>query len=240
MTAQETIYDNLGRLTDDEVTSLGWTEQVNDHVLAIETVYDDQGEKESVTSYNSATGRDPTDNIVNQVEYSYDDWGNVEESEQSHSGAVAEGTPSVQYGYDSKLRLTTVTDPTNGEVAGVVGYNYGESNSLQNSLSQVTAVTNGGSTTYAAYTYLGAGTVVDTAHPAVASGLDLSYGNVSNNYAGLDQWGNTADQAWNTGAVYATFSSENYITVPAADSFDAHGHECALEPILPVLDYGKR
>ena len=67
-------------------------------------------------------------------------------------------------------------------------------------LSRVTAITNGGSNTYAAYTYLGADTIVDTAHPGVTGGLDLSMGPAEWIY-GLDQWSRAVDQVFKSGDV---------------------------------------
>ena len=55
------------------------------------------------------------------------------------------------------------------------------------------------SQTYAAYTYLGAGTVVQVAHPAVAGGLNLTYkGLVDGLYPGFDRFGRVIWQAWTT------------------------------------------
>ena len=54
---------------------------------------------------------------------------------------------------------------------------------------------------FADYTYFGAGTIVDTTHPGVAGGLDLTMGNSQNGYNGLDQWGRVVDQLWQSGGV---------------------------------------
>ena len=55
-----------------------------------------------------------------------------------------------------------------------MGYSYGDSGSIDNRLSRVAAITDGGSNTFAAYTYLGSGTIINTAHPGVTGGLDLT------------------------------------------------------------------
>ncbi len=53
---------------------------------------------------------------------------------------------------------------------------------------------------YAAYTYLGAGTIVNVAHPGVTNGLDLTYG-TGGTYGGFDRFGRVVDQKWqNTAA----------------------------------------
>jgi hypothetical protein len=48
---------------------------------------------------------------------------------------------------------------------------------------------------YAEYTYLGAGTIVKIAHPAVSGGLNLTYG-TGGTYGGFDRLGRIVDQTW--------------------------------------------
>jgi len=52
-----------------------------------------------------------------------------------------------------------------------------------------------GNDEYAAYTYLGANTIVTVTHPEVTSGLELTYGS-SGSYPGLDRFGRVVDQKW--------------------------------------------
>jgi hypothetical protein len=55
-----------------------------------------------------------------------------------------------------------------------------------------------GTTKYAQYTYLGAGSIVKVAHPAVSGGLNLTYkGSASGSYDGWDRFGRVIDQTWN-------------------------------------------
>jgi len=51
---------------------------------------------------------------------------------------------------------------------------------------------------YAAYTYLGASTVIKVEYPAVANTLALTYGGSGDGYAGLDRFGRVVDQKWQT------------------------------------------
>jgi hypothetical protein len=51
------------------------------------------GPTASVTSFDRPTARNSTD-VVNQIVFHYDGWGNVSESDQSHDGEVAAGTPN--------------------------------------------------------------------------------------------------------------------------------------------------
>ena len=158
------LYDPAGRLSADTVdlSNEQSGQNVDDRVLAIVTAYDDLGRVYTVTSYNSVTDRYSTD-VVNQVEYAYDGWGNEIQEWQSHSGAVdPNSTPSVQYTYADGangtgeaaqyMRLSYVTYPD----SGVIGYTYGEAGSIDNALSRVTAITFEDSTTIVQYTYLGA------------------------------------------------------------------------------------
>ena len=140
------LYDNLGRETDDEVTSLGFTytganayKNVNGGIRAIVTAYNDSGQTTTITSYNSPAARAST-NVVNQIAYSYDGWGNVETSEQAHSGAATTSSPTVAYNYDTALdRLDSITYPTSG--TGKLDYDYGPSGSIDKAMSLVSAIT---------------------------------------------------------------------------------------------------
>lgn len=196
------VYDAVSRLTDDQVTSLGASsEHVDGTVPAIVTAYDEAGRTASVTSYDSPTARDAGD-VVNQVAYQYDAWGNVAQSAQAHAGAATGGTPAVQYGYDGLSRLTSVAYPTTRNV----GYSYGEAGSLDNGLSRVAAITDatlGGAV--AQYTYLGADTIVNTAHPQVTGDLTLRLDTMDNGYACPDQFGRVVDHLWTDGDVKGIF-----------------------------------
>jgi hypothetical protein len=110
----------------------------------------------------------------------------------------------VSYGYDVLSRLTSVTDPT--AATGETGYSYGAPNTIDDNLSLLSAITNTSGTDlagtssedFADYTYLGPDTIVDTAHPGVVNGLDLTMGNAQNGYNAFDQWGRVVDQLWET------------------------------------------
>ncbi len=207
------LYDPAGRLSADTVdlSNEQSGQNVDDRVLAIVTAYDDLGRVYTVTSYDSVTDRYSTD-VVNQVEYAYDGWGNEIQEWQSHSGAVdPNSTPSVQYTYADGangtgeaaqyMRLSYVTYPD----SGVIGYTYGEAGSIDNALSRVTAITFEDSTTIVQYTYLGAGTVAseyedlgteaynNTLYDDLEIGLDYS----ANNFGAWDHFGRIVNQDWN-------------------------------------------
>lgn len=193
-------YDGWGRVTSDAVTGtvpVG----VNSDVLRIETSYTNWGQVEKVTSYDVATSPTSSD-IVNQIEYAYDDWGNVTDVWQDHDGEVNNGddvgadSPLVEYGYDSNGRLTTMTYPT----TSVVGYSYGSG--MDDKLSRVVEINDNGGNPYAAYTYVGADLLVKSTRPSVTSDsntagdLRLSYGTSGDNYDGLDNFNRVVSQLW--------------------------------------------
>ena len=95
-------------------------------------------------------------------------------------------------------------------------YDYGAAGSIDNRLSRVAAVTNAAGTfEYAAYTYLGAGTIVGSSRELAVDGqndqtLELTYGTAQNGYAGLDRFGRVVDQLWKLDGVAVDDYSYGY------------------------------
>ena len=190
-------YDSAGRLTTDTVTSLGGADG---YVRKIGRGYDDLGRLSTVTSYGTS------DVVRDQVKYYYGDWGTATGVYQSHSGTVGTGTPVVNYWYEDGavsqaakyLRLAKVTYPGGQGGRRSLYVNYPDSGigyklSRPDNLAPSTA---GGTTSYASYTYLGAGTIVAVDHPAIGGGtLQLSYGSAGT-YNGWDRFGRVVDQQW--------------------------------------------
>jgi RHS repeat-associated protein len=156
-----------------------------------------------VTSYNSPTGRDPEENTVNQVEYVYDGWGDVATEYQEHDGAVATATtPKVQYVYDDvpgddgtagAHRLAEIIYPS----GRAVQYGYeGTDGAVDNVMSRLATIGDTGDIygAYAAYKYLGLGTVIEEDY--VQAHVKLSYLDSSGNLTGLDNFGRVRDQVW--------------------------------------------
>jgi RHS repeat-associated protein len=195
-TAHAYGYDVLGRQTADAVSTLGTG--VDGLVRRIETAYDSGGRAALYTSY------DVNNAVVNQVQQVYDGLGQLVTEAQSHAGAVTGGTPAVQYAYSfnaaaggaNHSRLVSVTYP-NGRVLNYT-YNAG----LDDSISRLSAITDNSGTPLEQYTYLGAGSVVQRAHPE--AGVDLTYikragepdGEAGDQYTGLDRFGRAVDQRW--------------------------------------------
>ncbi len=198
-------YDDRARLLTDAATTIPGGSGVDDTVLRIVRAYDALGRLDAIASYDAASAG----NVVNEVAYTYDAWGNVTKSEQEHDGEVDGSTAGVEYAYEDGasggaakyVRLDSVAYP-NGRV---VYYNYPASG-IGDALSRVDTLAAAASPTaaqtYAEYTYLGKGTIVRVAHPATRSthasggdGLVLDFG-TDNGYDHFDRLGRVVEQTW--------------------------------------------
>ena len=112
------------------------------------------------------------------------------------------------------VRLSSVEYPDGRNVF----YIY-PSSGIADALSRVEAIAGdaAGATRFAEYAYLGAGTIVSVAHPAVTNGLTLDYnpsgnadGNPNDNYSGWDRFGRVIDQRWTDGAGTADLDRYSY------------------------------
>ena len=105
-----------------------------------------------------------------------------------------------------------------------VWYNYPASGvgEVLNRLDNI-ADDSSGTNKYAQYTYLGAGTIVQVAHPAVDGGLNLTYG--TGGTAGFDRFGRIANQKWTNGAGTATLDEYSY-------TYDRNGNRTSKANLL--------
>ncbi|NLF07517.1 MAG: RHS repeat-associated core domain-containing protein, partial [Pirellulaceae bacterium] len=187
-------YDSAGRVAHDSVTSLGSSGVVDDAILRISTTYDDTGRVQTLTSYDDP---DPGEgNVVNQVRYAYNGWGNLIEEWQAHDSAVdMQTTPSVQYAYEDGasgsvakyVRLAEVTYP-GGQA---IEYGYGTTGAIDDIMSRLSDIGDG-TDTYASYKYLGAGTIVEEDYEDIAVKLDYA----ADDFAALDRFGRVLEQIW--------------------------------------------
>ena len=191
----EFLYDTAGRLKGDVVDLSGELpdQNVDDTITAIGTTYDDLGRVEFVSSLCGADANEDglPDDVVNQVKEEYNGWSRVAREYQAHDGVVdtgANGTPFVQYDYDDSyaapsetsrpakyVRLQSVTYPSADRV---VEHGYGDAQStdinkvIDAVMSRLETIGNA-SEIDAAYTYLGAGTIVEEDY--VSAQTRLSY-----------------------------------------------------------------
>ncbi len=132
------LYDTLGRLTDDCVTTVGVDTQSSPR--RISTAYEVRGMVQAISSQSNATPGSGT--VLNQVAMTYNDFGQLIEEQQDRGGVVSGSSPSVQYGYDSgasgsnQIRPSTLTYP-NGRV---ITYSHGTSGGMSDYLNRVDAI----------------------------------------------------------------------------------------------------
>ncbi|MGB7158984.1 MAG: hypothetical protein WBD40_13005, partial [Tepidisphaeraceae bacterium] len=191
-------YDVLGRLTTDEVATLG--ANVNGGVRKLGYTYDTAGRPEKFTSYDGSGA------VVNEVQRAYNGLGQLVTEYQEHGGLVNTPTsPKVQYAYTelsggNHSRLKSATYP-NGRV---LRYEY--ASGLDSEISRLSFLADDSSgsvgTHLEEYSYLGLGTIVERKHPEPS--LNLTYvkkaaestGDAGDQYIGLDRFGRVVDQRW--------------------------------------------
>ena len=193
-------FDALGRQTQDRVTALG--SGVDGTVRRIATTYDVMGRREKISSYDNPTVG--SGSIANEVQFAYDDFGQLITEYQEHGGAVNTST-SLKVGYSyangssNTIRMTKMTYPDGREL----NYSYGSAGSTDDALSRVASlIDNDGTTHLVDYSYLGAGSFTETDYAAIdvkntlvgtAGGNDPDTGDI---YRGLDRFGRVKDCYW--------------------------------------------
>jgi len=208
-------YDLLGRLTQDRVGTLGTG--IDGAIRRIELAYEVRGLMSRITSSDSPSVG--TGNTVNEVMFTYNNFGQSINTYQAHAGAVnLMTTPSVQMGYANgsanTIRPTSLTYPNGRQLS----YNYGMSGSIDSSASRVASLidSDGGSTHLADYSYLGLGSVVQQTSPQadlmftlanITSGNDPDTGDI---YTGLDRFGRVKDIRWRNTASNTDLSRVEY------------------------------
>ena len=180
-----------GKVTLDAVTIPPGSTGVDDTVLSIVTAYDDVGRVQTVSSSSDTAGTE----ILNQVKYVYNGWGQGYQEYQEHAGDVGGGTPYVEYDYldgatgtkAAYVRLDHVVYPT---TTRQIGYNYAAG--VDEIMSRLSSISDGASDTYASYKYLGLGRIVVEDYEDIDVKLDYA----ADNFAALDRFGRVADQIW--------------------------------------------
>ena len=187
-------FDALGRPTQDRVTALG--SGVDGAVRRIATTYDILSRREKITSYDNPTVG--SGSIVNEVQFAYDDFGQLVTEYQEHGGAVNTST-SLKVGYSyadgssNTIRMTKMTYPDGREL----NYDYGSSGSTDDALSRVASlIDNDGSTHLVDYSYLGRQTFVQTDYREPDLRYDLAMGAGDDPYDGFDRFGRVVDNRW--------------------------------------------
>jgi YD repeat-containing protein len=196
-TVHQYTYDVLGRMTVDDVTTLGTG--VDGRVIRQAVTYATGGQVAVLDSTDSSA------NGIAQVSWTYNGLGDqATQTTRSHfTGGV--GSVNFAYGFNASgtenhSRLTSMTYPGNR----VVTYDYGTSGSVNDKISRINAIKDG-TTTLEQYSYLGLSTVVERDRPqpqtkltfiAQGSGDVASDSGAGDPYVGLDRFGRVVDQRW--------------------------------------------
>ena len=189
----ETDYDENGRATQKRVTTLG--SGFDGAVRRIMTTYDALGRTSLVTQYDNATVG--SGSVVDEVGYTYDEWGNVSKFKQDRNSAISGDEYTVSYAWAkattgrNTLRKTSVTLPS----GATYGYNYRSRDGLHDAeVSRVTDITSG-TTPLVLYDYNGLGMVVGQkyAEPAVQW---KEFTSTVGDYADLDRFNRVVKSRW--------------------------------------------
>ncbi|RNC81662.1 MAG: hypothetical protein ED559_07700 [Phycisphaera sp.] len=191
----ETTYDTAGRETERSVTTLA--SGFNGDVRRIETAYTDRAQAETITQYDAAT----SGSVVNEVKYTYDDWGPVSKIEQDRDSAVGANaydvdfswSPSTPSGGRQTVRLEDMTLP-DGTLVDYTYLSIFQSISGDSQMSRVTQV-KVGATVVADYDYLGLNTVARTDIPEPDFYKTLA-GTTSGSYPNLDRFNRVTSDVW--------------------------------------------
>ena len=187
-------YDDSGRREAQRVTTVA--SGFDDAVERISTTYTSLGQVDLVSSYDDPSAG----SVVNQVDYTYDGWGNVTSFKQDKNSAIGgSGYYEVAYGYAkatngrNTLKRTSATLPS----GNVITYAFQDASGLHDlDASRVTEVKDG-AVVLAQYAYNGVGQVVgiDHAQPDIMWEM---YGSTSGSYPDLDRFNRVTSSRWTT------------------------------------------
>jgi len=195
------VFDVLGRPSYERLAVVGGG--TDDAVRLISMSYEPRGMVSTVTQYDNATPG--SGSVVDEVKYSYDDWGNMVQFEQDRDSAVSGGGNQYSIGYSyaknspsngiTMLRRSTMTLPDGSTLT----YEYGSANSIADDQSRVADIKLG-STIVASYSYLGDSQLVGTNLPEPNVSYNLYGPSSADDYARMDRFGRTISSRWdNTG-----------------------------------------
>ena len=187
-------YDDAGRRVTDTVSTLA--SGVDGSVRRIEHSYDDRMRLENITSYDATTAG----NVQSDVQYSYNDFGQVTAEYQQHNTAVNISTsPVVEYNYENgssnSIRMSKLTYPDGREL----DYDYGTAGSINDRLDRLATIEDG-ATTLVTYQHSGAGMVVSQTYNQPGIEKTLALGSGSDPYSALDRFGRMIDLRWKKGS----------------------------------------
>ncbi|MCH8151435.1 MAG: RHS repeat-associated core domain-containing protein [Planctomycetes bacterium] len=188
----ETDYDDAGRQTHRRITTLD--ADFDGAVRRISTTYDKLGRRDLVTQYDNATVGSGT--VVDEVKFTYEDWGNVEKFEQDHNSAIGGSLLyDIDYTYAkatngrNTIRRSGFTLPD----GNVITYQFRSNDLHDEEASRVTNIKDG-AVTLVIYDYNGVGQVVGTDYPEPDVMWD-QFGS-SGSYPDLDRFNRVTSSRW--------------------------------------------
>ena len=189
----ETDYDDSGRETHRRITILD--ADFDGAVRRISTTYDTFGRPQLVTQYDDATVG-PPDTVVDEVKFTYEDWGNISKIEQDHNSAIGGSLLyDIDYTYAkatngrNTVRRSGITLPD----GNVITYEFRSNDLHDEEASRVTNIKDG-QVNLALYKYNGVGQVVGTelSEPDV---MWDQFGS-SGSYPDLDRFNRITSSRW--------------------------------------------
>ncbi len=195
------VYDDGGRRTQTVIDTVAGG--FDSTVRRIETAYNDRGMIASIAQYDATTGG----NALDEVEYTYDDWGMLDRMYQDVNGLVTGSGDEFAMDYDwalseptgarQTLRLTDIDLP-NGHDVKLVYSSVPSTSGGDNELSRVTRMqysTNGSNyTTISRYEYMGMSGLVGTDLPVPDVYMNLHDG--AGAYDKLDRFDRVTSCVW--------------------------------------------
>ena len=187
-------YDEAGRRIADTVSTLA--AGVDGSVRRIEHGYDARMRLQNVTSYDAVTAG----NVESDIQYEYNDFGQLEREYQQHGAAVSvSSSPVVEYDFEdgssNSIRMKSLTYPDGRQL----DYEYGASGSQTDRLDRVATVEDG-ATTLVTYQHSGAGSLVTQTYNEPGIEKTLHLGSSSDPYSALDRLGRMQDLRWTKGS----------------------------------------
>jgi RHS repeat-associated protein len=213
-TIHERDYDAAGKLIQDRATALG--SGIDNAVLRVGTTFDSRGQVDKVTQFSTDSGTPAdTSNVTDQLQYTYDDWGNITNFEQDPDSKIVSGSGRASF---SVAHTYSKATPTGGRPvvrrattvlpgSSTVTFNYSSTgNSLADVASRVSTLSIS-ATTVASYAYLGSGLLVGQDLPEC--GADYRYYTGTGTYGNLDRFDRVTSSTWFMDASTVAFYDVN-------------------------------
>lgn len=191
-------YDGLGRL--ESVTpTLPSGGGFDDRVAKIEWAYASTGHIDTVTQYNSS------DSVLDQLELTPNEWGQLKYLDQDHDSAASPGSGRARYrvttNYDAPttggrkvLRRSGLVLPSGTEITYAYTSGSGSHDSL---VSRISEIKDDSDLVVARYTYMGADRLVSSENEGDNSAVDILAEIVGKNGANtLDRFNRITNLSW--------------------------------------------